>query len=378
LSRCNCGNATCSCIITAGDGVTVVGNGSPTRPYEIASTVQHLPDILAVADSPTLDLVAVGSGTTSDKLTIYGTVTAKMSDLTDVADPDGGPATGDVPIWVAGSPSHWEFRQLPSGPPTTVQVAAGLLGDGSAGTPLKPNSFVFGAANPSGEGWPGLAKAGSDDTYGQPVYVGADAKLRAAPLVIPSAVAKNLSDAGGTYPVGMSVYALSSAQATAGTWPGAGTVVTFRRSNDTDANAICHQWWYPASGALVPLIRRFAASTWTAFATAFGDDTGWVNLTPASGTGICRYRVKAGIVYFSCGLSGVTSVASNGLGAVVAAGGIPAAYRPAVTIYSAGSAGGSGMTLGNVNTDGSVAQWNPNYNTGPITVARFAMSWPVE
>jgi hypothetical protein len=63
---------------------------------------------------------------------------------------------------------------------------------------------------------------------------------------------------------------------------------------------------------------------------------------------------------------------------VVAAGGIPAAYRPAVTIYSAGSAGGSGMTLGNVNTDGSVAQWNPNYNTGPITVARFAMSWPVE
>lgn len=38
MARCACGNATCSCIIQAGTGITISGNGSPTRPYRIALT----------------------------------------------------------------------------------------------------------------------------------------------------------------------------------------------------------------------------------------------------------------------------------------------------------------------------------------------------
>lgn len=104
-------------------------------------------------------------------------------------------------------------------------------------------------------------------------------------------------------------------------------------------------------------------------------DTGWVNLTPASGTGTCQYRCRNGVVTVRMSLSGMTALAPNANGSVVAAGGIPSDFRPSITKYEAGSAGGSGMSLGVLSSDGSVSQWNPSYNSGSISVARYTFTY---
>jgi hypothetical protein len=377
MARCSCGNATCSCVIQAGSGVTVVGNGSPSRPYEIAvDSNDKITDILKVSDTDTLDLVMVGSGTPSDKVTIYGQTLTKMTDLRDVIDPEG-PQTGDVPIWQASG--HWEFRPLPSGPPTTVQTSTGITGDGSAGAPVAARtSGTWGAGNPSGQGWPGLDKWGSDDTYGNPIYVSADGKLRSRPLVIPSSAAIAMATAGGSYPIGVSVMSLGATQAAAGGWPGgvSATVVTYRRAVDVDTAAICHQYYYPTSGNPQVLYRRFNVS-WTAFLDAMLEDTGWVNLTPSQGTGTFQYRCRNGMVSLRCAMTGV-SVASNTNIVLLAAGVIPAAYLPGTSVYQAGSSAGSGLSLGTIGSDGLVSLWNPSYNSGAMTVARFYATWMKE
>jgi hypothetical protein len=104
-------------------------------------------------------------------------------------------------------------------------------------------------------------------------------------------------------------------------------------------------------------------------------DTGWVNLTPTSGTGTCQYRYLRGVVGVRMSLSGMTSLANGSNGGIVAAGGIPTAYRPTVTVYQAGSGAGANSTLGLVSSDGSVSQWN---NTGgAITIARYVFTYLV-
>lgn len=106
-------------------------------------------------------------------------------------------------------------------------------------------------------------------------------------------------------------------------------------------------------------------------------DTGWVNLTPRSGTGTFRYRAMRGFFFFQSALSGVSIPVNNNI-QLLAAGIIPTAYRPPVTSYSAGSNAGSGLQLGVVNVDGSVQVWNPSYNSSTSTVARFMMIYPIE
>lgn len=103
------------------------------------------------------------------------------------------------------------------------------------------------------------------------------------------------------------------------------------------------------------------------------DDTGWINLTPVSGSGTCHWRCVNGVVTLSMSLSGMTSLANGQNGPIVASGSIPAAYRPSVTVYGAGSAGGAGSSLGVCGTAGDCSQWN---NTGAaITVARLTFTW---
>lgn len=280
MARCSCGNATCSCVITAGDGVTVIGNGSPTRPYEIAidSANQNIKDVLQVTDTPTLDLVMVGSGTTSDKVTIYGQTLTKMSDLRDVSDPEG-PQTGDVPIWQASG--HWEFRQLPSGPPTTVQVSDGLTGDGSSGTPVKVRFPPLPLAFPPYPPLSQVVGVHADLTlqnYGWPILKDEVGNLRTPPFVITGDDTTKWNNATpmSSYPSGVSVLTISTTAAAPGGWPsGSATILTVKRFDNIGANGSGYQIWFQStnSDSLVKTLIRTAFPTtnnWSAWSQIGG------------------------------------------------------------------------------------------------------------
>lgn len=100
-------------------------------------------------------------------------------------------------------------------------------------------------------------------------------------------------------------------------------------------------------------------------------DTGWMNLAHTSGTGQCQYRCRNGVVTVRMSLTGITAITPNTSRQIVNANTIPAAYRPSVSVYQAGSSGGSGMSLGVLGTDGGIALWNPSYNSGNCTVGRL-------
>lgn len=245
MARCACGNNSCSCIITADEGITVEGNGTPARPYKIGLESEgQLSSILQVSSTPTLQLISSGSGIPTDKFDIRGVARQALTELRDVADPEG-PQVGDVPIWMG---NHWEFRPPVAAAPGTVATSDGLSGDGSAPNPLKVRF--------SGT-WP-LANftAGQDILSGDEVYRDSAGNLRSKPQII--TVARPVTDLPQTYPIGTTVM---SVDATSGAnWPAAGLceVVTHRK---TEQAAV--QWCFTNSPT--------AASAWL----RSGDSTGW-------------------------------------------------------------------------------------------------------
>jgi len=152
MARCACGTGTCSCIVKAAPdgGVTVVGNGSVSRPYLLSVPGGNPLLNLDVVDSPTLDLTISGSGTATDKRRITGAATQSLTNLKDV---QGTPVEGEIPVWRT---DHWEFE---------AAAAAGLPVSGSWGTAP-------------------LDKYGSDSKVGREIYLDVDSKLRARPEVI--------------------------------------------------------------------------------------------------------------------------------------------------------------------------------------------------
>lgn len=62
MAKCGCGGGTCSCIITAGRGTQVKGNGTLTNPYVIESDTM----VLNVTDTATINLTLSGSGLAAD------------------------------------------------------------------------------------------------------------------------------------------------------------------------------------------------------------------------------------------------------------------------------------------------------------------------
>lgn len=105
-------------------------------------------------------------------------------------------------------------------------------------------------------------------------------------------------------------------------------------------------------------------------------DTGWVNLTPASGTGWFRYRVMRGFVHIQWSLSGMTSIAAGQNGQVLAPGILPPAYRVPNGIYATTNTGGAGSTVSAVNSDGSISTWNNTASS--INTSRGNITYPVE
>lgn len=174
MAKC-CSQDVCSCLIHSGDGITVTGSGSPTDPYVVTANFPDFSQSLTVTDTNTLNLSLRGSGTPQDPFALQGDVVMALVDLSDVQD-IGGPAAGDVPLWVGSTATgHFEFGPPPANPAGSVNVSVGLSGTGAAATPIEVNvSGVWGVAP--------LDAFGPDSTVGLEVYVDSANKLRARPV----------------------------------------------------------------------------------------------------------------------------------------------------------------------------------------------------
>lgn len=193
MARCSCGGSTCSCRVVAGAGVEVSGNGSSATPYVIDATGDISGALIAIS-SDTLQLATTGEGTEANPMQITGHVTMELTDLLDVADP-ATPQEGEVPVWTT---DHWEFKIPTAAPPGTVNVGAGILGDGSSGSPLMSAiSGVWGSGS--------MAGFPADTTLGTPVYIDAFGQMRARPAPIvkhaesPFAYNAGWTNLGGTW-----------------------------------------------------------------------------------------------------------------------------------------------------------------------------------
>jgi hypothetical protein len=230
MARCACGTGTCSCVVKAAPdgGVTVVGNGSPTRPYLIGVPGGNPLLNLEVVDSPTLDLTISGGGTATDKRKIQGQATQSLTNLKDV---QGTPIEGEIPVWRT---NHWEFE---------AAAAAGLPVSGSWGTPP-------------------LDAYGSDSKIGRQIYLDVDSKLRAQPEQVSGRLPTDLA---ALWPAGTSIFYIPSGEGAL--WPGGSIVVTHKTTNNVIA-----QWCYLWSAVHSRAWFRNGTSTgWSPWALAGAD-----------------------------------------------------------------------------------------------------------
>ena len=95
-NRCGCANA-CSCLVVAGDGISVEGIGTLENPYEITSESSDLVGRVEFTDEGNVDFTATGVGTINDPLTVFGSAVMDLGDLSDV--PDTEADDGDILVW---------------------------------------------------------------------------------------------------------------------------------------------------------------------------------------------------------------------------------------------------------------------------------------
>lgn len=173
---CNCGNNN-SLLIVGGEGITVSGSGTGTNPFIINTTAPSFGDILQVQDTETVDLYLSGGAAPGDPLVLKAESRLKVTDLTDVQDPEGGPQPGESIVWSGvGSAGHWVFSTLPPAPAGSVNVGVGMAGTGTAGDPIR-----FRTSGTWGQG--GLAGLGSNTLIGLATYVDVNGQIRVQPPV---------------------------------------------------------------------------------------------------------------------------------------------------------------------------------------------------
>lgn len=114
--------------------------------------------------------------------------------------------------------------------------------------------------------------------------------------------------------------------------------------------------------------RTYYSGTWYPWSFVAGPDTGWVNLTPTSGSGTLAYRCLNGQVGIKGDLSGMTSLAAGQNQAVAATGAIPAAYRPGSTVYAMANGGGALTCQVVLGSTGNLSMWNSSASA--VTVFR--------
>lgn len=149
MARCGCASGTCSCLVTAGDGVTVSGVGSQSNPYVITGP------FFQAGNTATADVVLTGDGSPANPYRLIVNVHLTLDQLTDVSAP--APTAGHVLTYVAGT--GWTNAIPQSGTPGAVLHDNTLKGDGTAaailGVLLDPTGGI--TAGPSGlqaaSGW---------------------------------------------------------------------------------------------------------------------------------------------------------------------------------------------------------------------------------
>lgn len=152
----------CTCVIQAGTGISITGAGTVQSPIIISGT-SPLVGAFTVEDSDTIDFSLGGDGTVDSPMVLSAVATISTGDLTDVNDP-GGPAVGDGLFWDAGG--YFVYGPPPANPPGAVNVGPGIVGDGSAPSPIEVSVI-------------GTTAGGT--TSGLEVYVDSAGDLRAVP-----------------------------------------------------------------------------------------------------------------------------------------------------------------------------------------------------
>lgn len=320
MPRCGCQDS-CSCLITAGPGVTVEGIGTLERPYEISTESDTLGTRVYFSDDGGVDFTTTGTGSTTDPLVVVGDVA--LVDLSDVS--PSAPANGQVPVWRT---DHWAW-ETPSG------------GGGSA-----PVSGVWGTA-------PLDAKYGADPLIGREIYLDSAGKIRSRPDVIPTSAGFFTGTTPiADYPPGSSVMSVSSAEGAAN-WPAGQscTVVTHKRVDTLTGG----QWCYLNHGVNAKAWYRNANNTlWSPWQLVVDSaaDTGWVTLPVVAGFAAqAGYEPKVRKVGNRMSVKGAisnTGLSASGSHGVLT---IPAAFNPGMGWYmpagaSSGAAGGAQWVWG--------------------------------
>lgn len=188
-----CSDDTCSCLITAGEGINVAGSGTQSNPYIITADTPDFSGSMQVRDSQTVNLSIFGSGIPSDPFVLQAESTMSLVALSDVDDPEGGPTVGDVPVWIGtGDAGHFEFRPPPTAPAGAVNATRGIVGLGTLADPLEVNtSGVWGQGD--------LAGLGTDTTVGLETYIDVNGQLRAQPVNATAPNWNSITGKPGTY-----------------------------------------------------------------------------------------------------------------------------------------------------------------------------------
>lgn len=169
MARCACGGQLCNCRIVAGPGIAISGSGTSSSPYNISGE-GGVGNSLQVIDSPTIDLIANGQGTSADPLVLQGIATVAVAELTDVVDP-GPAAVGEVLTW---NGAGWAYQTPAAAPAGSVATACGLDGDGSAGSPLAVQART-------GAQWTADGYTGTPASAGTPLYCAGPAEAAYGP-----------------------------------------------------------------------------------------------------------------------------------------------------------------------------------------------------
>lgn len=171
-----CDDHACSCLVTVGPGLSITGSGTPTNGYLIELADPELIGRLQFLDSESVDFQVTGAATIADPMRVRAISTMKLTGLSDVADPGGGPANGESPVYHGTFPTgHWEFGTLPPAPAGAVNANGGIAGTGTVPDPLHLNVGTWGVGELSG--------LGVDTTVGLLTYIDVAGKLRAHPAL---------------------------------------------------------------------------------------------------------------------------------------------------------------------------------------------------